>query len=125
MRLTSVTISTPAPAELAGFYARLLGWQVTAEEEEDGTVGWAQVKPQVSADGPTLNFEFERHFTRPVWPAVAGAQRATEHLDIWVRDLPASVQWALSCGAELAEFQPQQDVRVLFDPHGHPFCLFT
>jgi len=24
----------------------------------------------------------------------------------------------------LAEFQPQDDVRVLFDPSGHPFCLF-
>jgi hypothetical protein len=24
----------------------------------------------------------------------------------------------------LADFQPQDDVRVLFDPDGHPFCLF-
>jgi hypothetical protein len=24
----------------------------------------------------------------------------------------------------LADFQPQEDVRVLFDPVGHPFCLF-
>jgi hypothetical protein len=27
-------------------------------------------------------------------------------------------------GAVLAEVQPQDDVRVLFDPSGHPFCLF-
>ena len=24
---------------------------------------------------------------------------------------------------ELADFQPQDDVRVLLDPDGHPFCL--
>ena len=26
--------------------------------------------------------------------------------------------------ASLADFQPQDDVCVLFDPSGHPFCLF-
>jgi hypothetical protein len=28
-------------------------------------------------------------------------------------------------GAVLAEYQPQDDVRVYLDPAGHPFCLFT
>ena len=28
-------------------------------------------------------------------------------------------------GATLAEFQPQDEVRVLFDPAGHPFCLYV
>ena len=28
------------------------------------------------------------------------------------------------CG-RLAEFQPQDDVRVLLDPAGHPFCLWV
>jgi hypothetical protein len=27
-------------------------------------------------------------------------------------------------GARVAEFQPQDEVRVLLDPAGHPFCLF-
>ena len=27
-------------------------------------------------------------------------------------------------GATLAGFQPQEDVRVLYDPAGHPFCLY-
>jgi hypothetical protein len=26
---------------------------------------------------------------------------------------------------ELAEFQPQDDVRVYLDPAGHPFCLYV
>ena len=25
----------------------------------------------------------------------------------------------------VSSFQPQEQVRVLFDPVGHPFCLFT
>ena len=47
-----------------------------------------------------------------------------EHLDIWVNDLVKGVEHALSLGAALADFQPQEEVRVLLDPAGHPFCLF-
>ena len=32
---------------------------------------------------------------------------------------------AVGCGAELASYQPQDDVRVLLDPAGHPFCLYV
>jgi hypothetical protein len=46
------------------------------------------------------------------------------HLDIRVDDLEAGVEHALAQGARLAEFQPQDDVRVLLDPAGHPFCFF-
>ena len=40
-------------------------------------------------------------------------------------DLEESVRWAIELGATLAELQPQDDVRVLFDVDGHPFCLFV
>ena len=46
------------------------------------------------------------------------------HLDIGVSDLDAGVARAQALGASLAEHQPQDDVRVLIDPAGHPFCLF-
>ena len=128
LRLTSVTIGAPDPRELAAFYARLLGWTVTASDParpgyppEDG---WAQVRPPAGEEGPRLNFEYEAEFTRPVWPSVAGEQHITEHLDIAVTDLDSSVAWALEQGAALADYQPQDDVRVLLDPAGHPFCLY-
>jgi len=128
MAVTSVTIGAPAPRELAAFYAQLLGWPVTASEParpgmpaEDG---WAQIRPPAGEHGPTLNFEYEAKFARPVWPAAAGAQNATQHLDIAVGDLAATVQWALDAGAVLADVQAQEDVRVMLDPAGHPFCLF-
>ena len=46
------------------------------------------------------------------------------HLDIAVEDLDAAVAWARESGATLAEHQPQDRVRVVLDPAGHPFCLF-
>jgi hypothetical protein len=46
------------------------------------------------------------------------------HIDIAVDDLAAAVAAAIERGARLAEFQPQEDVRVLYDPAGHPFCLY-
>ncbi len=46
------------------------------------------------------------------------------HLDIGAPDLDAGVALALELGAVEAEFQPQDDVRVMLDPAGHPFCVF-
>ena len=31
---------------------------------------------------------------------------------------------AVELGATLHEHQPQDDVRVMLDPAGHPFCLY-
>jgi catechol 2,3-dioxygenase-like lactoylglutathione lyase family enzyme len=123
LRLTSVTIGTDRPGELAAFYARLLDGEVVADDPpRDDDLGWAQVRVP---GGPTLNLEGERQFRRPQWPAVPGGQNATQHLDVHVDDLARSTEWALTCGAELAPAQPQEDVRVLLDPSGHPFCLFV
>jgi hypothetical protein len=47
------------------------------------------------------------------------------HLDIEVSDLTAAVADAVELGAQEADFQPQQDVRVMLDPAGHPFCLYV
>lgn len=128
LRANSITIGTSQPHDLAHFYARLLDLPVTADDPavpgDPIRGGWAQVKPPDGA-GMTLNFEYERYFTRPTWPSTEDSQNPTQHLDIQVDDLEASVRWAVSLGATLAEFQPQDDVRVLFDLDGHPFCLFV
>lgn len=128
MRVTSVTIGAANPRELARFYARLLGWPVTHEDPprpgESPNAGWAQLRPPPDETGPTLNFEFEREYVRPVWPSVPGEQQIMEHLDIAVDELDGAVVWATEAGATLADFQPQEDVRVMIDPDGHPFCLF-
>jgi len=47
------------------------------------------------------------------------------HLDFEVTDLRAETARAVNLGATLAAHQPQENVRVLLDPAGHPFCLYT
>lgn len=128
MEVSSVTISAPSPRGLAAFYARMLGWPVVDEDPpEPGAPpdsGWAQVRPPAGTTGPTLNFEYEAQYVPPAWPSEAGEQQAMEHLDVAVNDLDDAVAWAIDAGATLAAYQPQEDVRVMLDPAGHPFCLF-
>ncbi|PWK87356.1 catechol 2,3-dioxygenase-like lactoylglutathione lyase family enzyme [Lentzea atacamensis] len=121
MRLNAVTVGTSKPRELAGFYARLLGAEVGKADDDWADDDWVEVRVP---GGFTLGFERERHFRRPVWPAEAGEQTASQHLDVEVDDLDEAVRHAVACGAVPAGVQPQEDVRVLFDPDGHPFCLF-
>ncbi len=128
MQVTSVTIGAPNPSELAAFYARMLDWPVAHDDPprpgEPAEAGWAQLRPPAGETGPTLNFEYEAQFQRPVWPSEPGRQTITQHLDIWVTDLDSAVGKAEAAGAVLADYQPQDDVRVMIDPAGHPFCLF-
>jgi catechol 2,3-dioxygenase-like lactoylglutathione lyase family enzyme len=125
LRVTSVTIGTPDPLGLAAFYARLLGRSVTAEHGprpgEPELAGWAQIR---TAGEVTLSFEHEAQWTEPIWPSEPGRQHPTEHLDIAVSDLDAAVAHAVDAGARPAPVQPQDAVRVMLDPDGHPFCLF-
>lgn len=113
-----VALDAPDARALAQFYAELLGWQVFGADPEG-----AAVAPSEDA-GYNLAFQTEEHYVRPVWPAVPGEPQMSMHLDIEVDDLEEAVAHALSAGAELAEFQPQDDVRVMLDPAGHPFCLY-
>jgi hypothetical protein len=43
--------------------------------------------------------------------------------NIQVGDLDSAVSEAVALGATVATTQPQENVRVLLDPAGHPFCL--
>ena len=117
LTLTTVNIGAADPGELARFYERLLGWDITAEESD-----WVIVRNP--AGGVALSFQTEELYVRPVWPPGPGDQQMMIHLEIKVTDLEQSVRHALACGATLAEFQPQEDVRVCLDPAGHPFCLW-
>jgi hypothetical protein len=60
----------------------------------------------------------------PVAFQLCGVGLIQVHLDLLVDELAAACAHAESIGAQLADFQPQDDVRVYLDPVGHPFCLF-
>jgi catechol 2,3-dioxygenase-like lactoylglutathione lyase family enzyme len=128
LRVTSVTISAPDPRSLAQFYSRLLGWPVAVTEPprpgSPPNDGWAQMGPPPGQVGPTLNFEYEQEYVPPMWPSRPGQQQLQTHLDIAVAEIDEAVAWAESAGARQADYQPQEHVRVMLDPAGHPFCLF-
>jgi len=117
LTITTVNLSAPDPLALATFYEQLLDWQITVAEDH-----WVLMRDPRGGVG--LAFQWEEHYTRPVWPARPDAQQMMMHLEIRVDDLDLAVAHATACGATLAEYQPQQDVRVCLDPAGHPFCLW-
>jgi hypothetical protein len=112
-----VVLDAPDARELAGFYARLLGWTVDKAEPD-----WATVA--APAGNAYLAFQGSPEYERPVWPPVEGRQQMMMHLDIEVSDLEGAVADAVELGATVADHQPQEHVRVMLDPAGHPFCLY-
>ena len=116
MTLSGVVLDSPDARALAGFYRRLLGWEIEQDEP-----GW--VKLSSPDGGPGLSFQTEPAYVRPTWPSGPDRQQMMVHLDIDVDDLDAAGAHAVAAGARLAEYQPQDDVRVYLDPAGHPFCL--
>ena len=117
MTITAIVLDSPNARELAGFYERLLGWPRRAEEP-----GWVALRAPCGNTG--LSFQTEDRYVRPRWPAAPGDQQMMTHLDIEVDDLAEAGAHAVAAGATLAEFQPQEHVRVYLDPAGHPFCLW-
>ena len=109
-------IEAPDPIALAQFYSSLLEWPVVSEEPGAAVIA--------APDGPIyLVFQQADDYEAPQWPPSQGRQRTMMHFDFQVGDLDVAVSDALALGATLADHQPHDHVRVLFDPAGHPFCL--
>lgn len=117
LTVSAVVLDSPNAQELASFYRRLLGWSATTDEPH-----WVTLDNP--AGGMGLSFQTESDYRRPTWPSEPTEQQMMTHLDIGVDDLDAAVAHAVAAGAVVADYQPQDGVRVCFDPAGHPFCLF-
>jgi predicted enzyme related to lactoylglutathione lyase len=114
-----VVLDAPDARQLAHFYARLLGWKIFNESD-----GWVDLAPSEDA-AYNLAFATEPNYARPVWPTEEGKPQMSMHLDIEVDDLDHALAHAIEAGAEVAAYQPQERVRVMLDPAGHPFCLYV
>ena len=112
-----VVLDAPDVEVLARFYSGLRGWSIW---KQDATGAALDLGEGVAY----LSIQHNPDYVRPTWPARPGRQQMMLHLDFEVADLDEAVAHALSLGAELPEYQPQDDVRVLLDPAGHPFCLY-
>ncbi len=120
IKLYSYTIDCPDPKQSADFYAALLSWEVMFVDDE-----YAAVAPPGSKQGsyPGILFQKNDDYRRPVWPEEGEAQQQMAHLDLAVTDVEKAVEFALQCGASVANQQFSDQWRVMLDPAGHPFCL--
>ncbi len=112
-KFPSFVLDCPDAGTLASFYAALLGWQVTTEDE------WVEIRPE---DGSgCISFQQVADYRAPVWPGQDVPQQV--HLDVVVEDLDRGEAAVLELGATKAGHQPGTTFRVFLDPAGHPFCL--
>jgi catechol 2,3-dioxygenase-like lactoylglutathione lyase family enzyme len=123
LRWTGVCLDCADAEEMAQFYGRLLGWEVGAR---DGA-GWIAMRDPGGGTG--LLFQAEDWYEPPTWPEEPGAQHKMLHLEIQVDDMEAAVAHVLAAGGREAPHQPADrapdELRVMLDPAGHPFCLFV
>ncbi|MGW7577030.1 VOC family protein [Streptomyces sp. NPDC054765] len=115
--LATVVVDCPDAHVLAEFYRQLLGWEVKFSEPD-----WVLLRCPDAGTG--LSFQTEPGYQAPVWPERPEDQQKMLHLDIRVDDLDEAEAYAVAAGATRTAFQPLDEVRVLLDPAGHPFCLF-
>lgn len=117
-RWWGVCLDARDPQRLAVFYSSVLGWPVSQTDENGAAI---------AIPGTTSFISFQRNddFRAPTWPGKGGDQQMMLHLDVAVDDLGVAVTESIALGATLAEYQPQDSVRVLVDPEGHPFCLYA
>lgn len=118
IRWTGVCIDCADAEQMAAFYGALLGWEVHLR---DGR-GWIAMRDPDGGRG--LLFQADPRYRAPVWPEVTEGQDKMLHLEIQVEDLDDAVEYAVELGARIAAWQPQERVRVMLDPAGHPFCLY-
>jgi catechol 2,3-dioxygenase-like lactoylglutathione lyase family enzyme len=121
VRWTGVCIDCTDAEELAGFYARLLGWEITHASGD-----WYQLRNPEGGVG--LNIQGDAAYEPPVWPEEPGRPGKQLHFEVEVEDVAAAVDHAVACGATEARWQPPDRdptrLRVVLDPAGHPFCLY-
>ncbi|TDU88043.1 catechol 2,3-dioxygenase-like lactoylglutathione lyase family enzyme [Kribbella voronezhensis] len=116
--LSGVVLDAPDPRELAKFYRQLLGWEIVQDDEN-----WAQLRGP--AGSSKISIQREPHHRPPAWPSEPDRQQMQLHLDFEISDLGEAQQRAVSAGATVMDWQPQEEgVRIFADPVGHVFCLF-
>lgn len=119
LTVSTVTLGARDVPRLVRFYSDLLGRPLPDDLSGD----WVSVHDD--AGGVSVAVQHEPDQEPVVWPAGPGEQHMQVHLEVRADSLEAGVAHALSCGATLAARQDQDDVRVMLDPEGHPFCVWV
>ncbi|GAA4858840.1 VOC family protein [Saccharopolyspora cebuensis] len=119
LNVIAFALDCPDPHRLAGFYGRLLGWEI---DEAESAADWVELAHPEG--GVRLAFQRDPHYRPTTWPSPEVPQKA--HVDVRVDDLDTGHERALAAGATQLPQPPDQadaSFRVYADPDGHPFCL--
>src|SRR3954453_2849952 len=123
IELVGIAIDCEWAEPMARFYEALLGFEI----RDLGPRGrWAQL---FNPDGGVhLNIQGDARYTPPVWPEEPGQLKKMLPFEVRVDDLEAAVALAIEVGGTEAPWQPpdrnRDRIRIMFDPAGHPLCLF-
>jgi hypothetical protein len=106
---------------MIALYRDMLRMEVSAREAR-----WASI----SSEGRmAVLIQVQDWYVPPVWPEELPAQTKMMHFEVHVTNVRAAVTRAVSFGAREAPWQPPDRdpnmLRVMLDPAGHPFCLWS
>jgi len=108
--------------EEVSFYRDLLSTDVSEHEQR-----WAALQDPQS--GLWINIQANDWYIPPVWPENLPSQTKMMHFEVRVPDVPTAVSRSVAFGAQESSWQPADRdpsrLRVMLDPAGHPFCLWS
>ncbi|MET1002257.1 MAG: VOC family protein [Acidimicrobiia bacterium] len=114
IRMQAITIDAADPAALSRWWASVLGWRVTYEDDDQSVVEPVAGSPE---DGVVADLLFVK-----VDDAKAGKNRV--HLDLRPDDRDAEVARVEALGARRVDIgQGERSWVVLSDPEGNEFCI--
>jgi predicted enzyme related to lactoylglutathione lyase len=114
IRMQAITIDAADPAALSRWWASVLGWRVTYEDDDQSVVEPPAGSPE---DGVVADLLFVK-----VDDAKAGKNRV--HLDLRPDDRDAEVARVEALGARRVDIgQGERSWVVLADPEGNEFCI--
>lgn len=113
-----VDCSTDNFEDVVAFYRDILQVEVSQHEKR-----WAALM----VDDRCINIQAQDWYVPPVWPEDASAQTKMIHFEMDTRDMEAAVALVIRSGGMEAPHQPHDrdpnQLRVMLDPAGHPFCI--
>jgi hypothetical protein len=112
-RFASIVFDCNDPAELAQFWAAMVGGEITMTG--DGFVAVRTNRGWIAAMRVP-------DYRPPTWGDTAVPKQM--HIDLSVEDLEEAEAATVLLGARILPDQPAPDrYRIFVDPAGHPFCL--